>query len=50
MQILNANTKEKQQALESNPYFSDLNPKILFEIIAGMRLSRFERGYAFEPL
>jgi CRP/FNR family transcriptional regulator len=44
MQILNANTKEKQQALESNPYFSDLNPKILFEIIAGMRLSRFERG------
>lgn len=44
MQILNANTKEKQQALESNPYFSDLNPKILFEIIAGMRLSCFERG------
>jgi CRP/FNR family transcriptional regulator len=44
MQILNANTKEKQQALESNSYFSDLNPKILFEIIEGLRLSRFERG------
>lgn len=37
----------KQQALEKNPYFGDPNPKILFEIIVGMRLNRFERG---EPI
>ena len=43
MRLLNVKDEEKFKVLKENPYFHDLNEKILSEIITGMRLNNFER-------
>jgi CRP/FNR family transcriptional regulator len=44
MRIIQVDETTKLEVLQSNPYFQDLNPAILYEIIEGMRLYRFENG------
>lgn len=44
MRIIQVDETTKLEVLQSNPYFHDLKPAILYEIIEGMRLYRFENG------
>ena len=46
MQLITTNGEEKDRVLKSNPYFSDLSPEILSEVLSGMRLYRFEKNEA----
>ena len=43
MRLLDVNVSEKFKVVKGNPYFKDLNEKILSEIVTGMRLYSFER-------
>ena len=44
MQLITTNDEEKVRVLKTNPYFSDLSPEILSEVMSGMRLYRFEKN------
>ena len=44
MQLISVKDTEKLEVLKSNPYFSELSHIILSEIMAGMRLYRFEKN------
>lgn len=44
MQLITTNGKEKVRVLKTNPYFSDLSPEILAEVLSGMRLYCFEKN------
>lgn len=46
MQLIRTSDEEKINVLKGNPYFSDLNPEIIAEVIAGMRLYRYEKSEA----
>ena len=43
MRLLDVNVSEKFKVVKGNPYFKDLDEKILSEIVTGMRLYSFER-------
>ena len=43
MRLLDVTVAEKFKVVKGNPYFKDLNEKILSEIVTGMRLYSFER-------
>jgi CRP-like cAMP-binding protein len=44
MQLIRTTEAEKIAVLKNNPYFSDINPRILAEVIVGMRLYLFEKN------
>ena len=44
MQLVRTDEAVKIDVLKNNPYFSDLNPKILSEVIVGMRLYRYKKN------
>jgi CRP/FNR family transcriptional regulator len=44
MQIIRKSDEEKTEVLKGNPYFNDLDPQILAEVIVGMYLYRYERN------
>lgn len=44
MRLIRTNDEEKIKVLQGNPYFTDLNSRILTEVITGMRLYRFEKN------
>ena len=46
MQLIRTTDEEKTDVLKGNPYFSNLNPKIIAEVIVGMRLYRYEKSEA----
>jgi len=46
MQLITTSDEEKIRVLKTNPYFSDLSPEILAEVLLGMRLYRFEKNEA----
>jgi CRP/FNR family transcriptional regulator len=46
MQLIRTSDEEKIKVLEGNPYFKDLSPQILAEVVIGMRLFRYEKNEA----
>ena len=44
MKLIRTNNEEKMEVLRGNPYFSDLNPKIVAEVITDMRLHHYEKN------
>jgi CRP/FNR family transcriptional regulator len=46
MQLIRTSDEEKIKVLEGNPYFIDLSPQILAEVVIGMRLYRYEKNEA----
>ena len=46
MQLIRTNDEEKIKVLEGNPYFKELSPKILAEVISGMHLYQFKKNEA----
>jgi len=46
MQLIRTSDEGKTKVLEGNPYFKDLSPQILAEVVIGMHLYQFEKNEA----